>query len=210
MKTYHSINRYSYDYLGKYIYAFDKIDGSNFRVEWDRKLSKKSNFTFGFKKFGTRNEIISKYNPFIEAVSIFENKYAESFNKIFISNKLFQGINKITIFGEFFGDNSFAGLHNWDEYHDLIFFDIFLYKKDYLTPSLFIKTFENLINIPKLVYKGILTELFIKEIESNIELKEGVVIKGVDNDKIFMEKIKTKKWLNKVRDLYGEQKMIEY
>jgi len=42
MESYNSIPKWSEDYFGKYVFAFDKIDGSNFRAEWNRKLSKKS------------------------------------------------------------------------------------------------------------------------------------------------------------------------
>ena len=82
MKTYHTIEKYNESDFGKYIFSFDKIDGSNFRAEWDRKLSKRTSFTMGFKKFGTRTQLITKNNPFVEAVGIFENKYAENLDQI--------------------------------------------------------------------------------------------------------------------------------
>lgn len=46
MITYPSLDYY-FDYPEIYIYAFDKLDGSNIRFEWSRKR--------GFYKFGTRN-----------------------------------------------------------------------------------------------------------------------------------------------------------
>jgi len=208
MKTYHIIEKYSEIDYGKHIHAFDKIDGSNFRAEWDRKLSKKSRFTMGFKKFGTRNEIISKNNPFVEAVGIFENKYAEDLDQIFKDNKTFRGIDRITVYGEFYGMNSFAGIHDWKESHDVVMFDLFLYKKGFLSPVEFIKIFSKF-DIPIVRYKGLLTEDYIESVkESN--LNEGIVYKGVENGKVFMGKIKTNEWLEKVKEKLGIEEMLKY
>lgn len=210
MKAYHSIEKNVQDYLGHHVFGFDKIDGSNFRAEWDRKLSKKSRFTNGFKKFGTRTETIKNANnPFAEAIGIFENKYAEYLDKIFTEHKMFRGIERITVYGEFFGENSFAGKHDWEEVHDLLIFDMFLYKKDWLKPADFIDIFGKL-DIPKLIYKGFLDESLINKIVTNYYgLKEGLVLKGVIENKVFMVKVKTQEWLNKVRSMYGENNNIE-
>lgn len=210
MKAYHSIEKNVQDYFGYHVFGFDKLDGSNFRAEWNRKLSKKSSFTNGFKKFGTRTETIKNANnPFAEAIGIFENKYAEDLDRIFIENKLFRGIDTITVYGEFYGENSFAGKHDWDEVHDLVIFDMFLYKKDFMKPKDFIDIFGH-IDIPKVVYEGLLDEETIKDIVSNIYgLKEGLVLKGVIENKVFMVKVKTQEWLNKVRALYGENNNLE-
>ena len=42
MKEYPSIDYWNKGIFGLPVWAFDKIDGSNIRVEWNRKLSKKS------------------------------------------------------------------------------------------------------------------------------------------------------------------------
>jgi len=205
MKTYHSIPRYSEEYFGKHIFAFDKIDGSNFRAEWSKKLSKKSAFTYGFGKFGTRGEMIKNYNnPFSEGVDIFKDKYSVELDKIFRENKRFQGIDRITVYGEFYGDHSFAGLHDWDEEHDIKIFDVFLYKKGFLPPAEFMKIFQD-INTCNFIWSGIFSQEFVDTIENDsiLGLKEGVVCKGVENQEVFMFKLKTKKWLDKVRAISG-------
>ena len=211
MKSYPTILKYNLDHLGQHIFAFDKLDGSNFRTEWNRKLSKKSRFTFGFKKYGTRNRVIINVdNPFIKMVNIFKEKYAEKFDEIFRKHKLFRDSNILTLYGEFYGENSFGGIHEWGEKHNLYFYDIFLYKKDFVSPSNFYSEFNNL-NMPKLVYKGEFTEQFISDVEENkFGIKEGIVYKGVENGKIFIGKIKTNEWLSKIKKLYGEAKMLEY
>ena len=109
MKHYHSIEKNVEDYIGQHVYGFRKFDGSNFCAEWNKKLSKKSRFTNGFGKFGTRTQMIKNANnPFEEAIGIFENKYAEKLDKIFNEEKIFRGIDTITVYGEFFGADSLA------------------------------------------------------------------------------------------------------
>ncbi|HUU88801.1 MAG TPA: RNA ligase family protein [Candidatus Glassbacteria bacterium] len=221
MKSYASIPKWSPDYFGKHVFGFDKIDGSNFRAEWNRKLSKKSNFTLGFGKYGTRREAIHKNSPFAEGIQIFEDKFAIELDQIFKENKVFRGVDRITVFGEFFGNSSFAGIHNWDELHDIYIYDIFLYKKGFLPPADFIKIFDNEVDCSKSLYQGIFTEEVLKHVEdgdlsqwqypqSTQELEEGIVFKGVEDGNIFMFKVKTKEWLAKVKELYGETKSEEY
>jgi len=207
METYNSIPKWSEDYFGKYIFAFDKVDGSNFRAEWNRKLSKKSNFTNGFRRFGTRQDRIkSLKDPYYEGVEIFKNKFSEPLNKMFLENKTFRHIDTITVFGEFFGPKSFAGMHDWSEKHDIKIFDVFFEKKGFLSPSEFLKAFEKL-DICKLSFAGIFSENYLGLVEKNVlNLQEGVVCKGVENQEVFMFKIKTLKWLQKVKDLYGNDR----
>ena len=213
MKHYHSIEKYTEDYFGKHVFGFDKIDGSNFCAEWNKKLSKKSQFTYGFKKFGTRTETIKNAsNPFTEGVNVFMDKYATTLDKIFCENKLFRGIDTITVYGEFYGPNSFAGQHKRDEDHDVVIYDMFLYKKDFVKPADFIDIFGHL-DIPKLHYKCIFDEVTLWSVQFNdirMNLKEGIVFKGVEEGKVFMFKVKTDEWLAKIRALYGEKAKTEY
>jgi len=210
MKHYHSIEKNIEDYIGNHVYGFNKFDGSNFCAEWNKKLSKKSRFTYGFGKFGTRTQMIkNKENPFVEAVNIFMDKYAVPLDKIFCEDKLFRGIDTITVYGEFFGEHSFAGQHDWNEEHDVTIFDMFLYKKDFLNPRDFVDTFGHL-NIPRVIYKGILDEQIINDVRVNVfNLSEGLVFKGSENNKVFMIKLKTNDWLKRVRELYGENSNLE-
>ena len=213
MKQYPHIEPY-YDskFIGEYCYAFDKIDGSSFRSEWDRRTSKKSNF--GFKKFGTRTQMITKSNhPFALAADIFMDKYADDLDKIFTEDKFFRGVNKITVFGEYYGENSFAGLHNPSDEKDVKIFDILVERKGFVKPNDFIDIFGHL-DIPTLVYQGVLTQEFIDKVRNNeFDLMEGVVCKGVrqtkGNEVVWLLKIKSQKWLDRVKEKYGEKRLLE-
>lgn len=211
MKNYGETQKYSLDHLGKHILAFDKLDGSNFRVEWNRKLSKKSAFTLGFKKYGTRNRVITNTrDQFFEMVEIFEEKYAEKIDERFRTHNIFRNADMITLYGEFVGENSFGGFHDWNEDHDIYFFDAFVYKREFISPSDFYSEFRD-ISMPKLIYKGPLTEQFIREVQENkFNLKEGVVYKFVEDKRIYRAKIKTHEWLDKIKENFGVEKMLEY
>ena len=163
------------------------------------------------KKFGTRNRVITKGNdPFIDMMIIFKDKYADKIDEIFRKHKIFKNADTITLYGEFYGPNSFGGFHNWDEKHDIYFFDAFIYKKNFLSPSEFYSEFHS-VNMPKLIYKGPFESQLIKDVEQNkFSLREGVVYKFVENGRITMGKIKTFDWLEKVKLNFGPAKMLEY
>lgn len=209
MKAYHSIEKNIQDYIGQFTFGFNKIDGSNFRAEWNRKLSKKNESTYGFAKFGTRNELINSASPFREAIEIFMKKYSAPLDKIFRESILFREDEKISVYAEFFGENSFAGQHVWSEPHDVVIFDMFVYKKDFVKMGTFENLFEHL-GIPKIITRGVLDEDMIQNVVENLyELKEGIVFKGVIDKKVWMAKVKTQEWLDKVRALYGINNNIE-
>lgn len=212
MKSYPSILSYRKceSHYEDFCIAFDKKDGSNIRVEWDRRLSKKSRFTNGFKKYGTRTQIIQNTNePFGVVPDMFMEKYSENLDRVFNTEKIFRGVDTITVFLEFFGENSFAGLHDPKDIKDIVLFDVFMYKKDFVKPTDFIELFHSY-DIPKVIYSGPFNQNLIRSVQDNdFKLKEGVVAKGVNNNNIWMAKIKTNEWLHKVKNKLGNERFNE-
>ncbi len=84
--------------------AFYKYDGSNVRAEWTRKR--------GWSKFGSRKVLIDETHPLGDAINIFLQTYGDDLEKIFKNHKLFRNCQNVTVFGEYFGENSFAGWHD--------------------------------------------------------------------------------------------------
>jgi len=222
MKSYPSIEQIAYEkfLLNDNIVAFNKYDGSNFRVEWNFKWRKDLQ-SFGFTKFGTRNNMITADNPdFGETITIFMDNYAEPLNEILSKrNKKspLQGIDKITCFFEFLGENSFAGSHNKNDDKDLILIDVFRQKKGFLIPHDFISLFEDSqIKAAEVIYEGKLNKTFIKDISENVwnlpnakfpTVKEGVVCKNkslLKGQRLPMCKIKTSWWLDKLKAEHPE------
>ncbi len=204
MKSYPKIEHYNKGLMGQKCYAFYKHDGSNFRAEWGRKR--------GWYKYGTRNVMVDKNTPlFGEAISTFLNKYGESLDRTF--REKYKGTENFVVFGEYFGENSFAGKHVDEDKKDIILFDVNKYKKGFLSPQEFIDNFGHL-DIPKIVYEGVYDYDFIRKVRSNeFGLEEGVVCKGTyktkGNDVIWMTKVKTMEWLKRVKSLYGDKAILE-
>ena len=93
------------------------------------------------------------------------------------------------------------------KYHDYL-----SNKKGFIPPRDFIRNFGH-VHIPELIYQGELTDDFIESIRNDSTLKEGVVIKGTRQtkglDMVWMSKIKTNVWLEKIREKLGEKALIE-
>jgi hypothetical protein len=202
MKSYPKLTYYDDADIGKYCYAFDKLDGSNIRCEWNRKR--------GWYKFGTRNTMIGDTNhDFYPAIDIFMNKYSDDLERVFRNKKDYRNSESFVIFMEYHGENSFAGFHHEDDEMDCVLFDISQYKKGMTPPSEFIKNFGHL-HIPNIIFQGQLTYNFIEDVKSNrFGLVEGVMAKGSDNKSIWMKKIKTREWIESVKQKMGIQYIIE-
>lgn len=184
--------------------AFDKLDGSNFRAKYTQSK--------GFSTFGTRTQLVDETTPYWnEMVKIFKSKYASSLEEVFKKSKDFRDFREIIVFGEFFGENSYAGLHS-DEPHDINFFDVLVGHKQrkFLNPKKFIEFSKDLIPTPKVVYEGNLNDEFIQRVRSDeFGLKEGVICKGIIPSGAFvggvwMCKIKTEKYLQSLKNKFGE------
>jgi len=191
MKSYPSISKEIRQDI--HIFAFDKLDGSNIRAEWNSKK--------GFYKFGTKNQLIDQNSkPFGKAIEILRDKYESDIAMVFKEQKW----RDIICFFELWGPGSFAGNHCWEEDLTVTLIDANPYKEGILEPIQFIKYFGHL-DIPKVLYEGrVNTELFDKVKQSSLPgmTFEGVVCKGA-NDKAtkmpIMFKIKSKAWLDKLK-----------
>src|SRR3990172_6453491 len=191
MKQYPSISKEIQKGLS--IYAFEKIDGSSIRSEWSPKQK--------FYKFGSRTRLLGEDQPFInEAKELFINKYENYLDEVLSKNRW----ERVVIFSEFFGPNSFAGTHQ-EEKHDIVIFDVNIYKKGFLPPKDFINYFGHL-DVAKLLYHGPCDHEFVESVKgSTLDGMgfEGVVAKAKNpNNKIglpIMFKIKSNAWLEKLK-----------
>ena len=183
--------------------AFDKLDGSNIRVKWTKKK--------GFDLFGSRTMLIDKGHPYLgDVVPIFFDHFAEPLEKIFVDE--WPNLREIVVFGEYFGENSFAGWHKLDEPHKFVLFDVMLGHKnrEFVKPLEFIKTFSDVVETPRVIYTGNLTDQFIAEVRANkYNTKEGVICKGTANTgahrgKMWMCKIKTQEYFDKLKKRFGD------
>lgn len=204
MKQYPSIPHFNKGFYGDTVYAFDKLDGSNMRFEYSKKR--------GWYKFGTKTQMITnRHEVFGEAVDIFMTKYSDNLQKVFTDR--YKKIDNIVVFGEYVGENSFAGRHYNEDTKDVVIFDVNVKNKGFINPDEFMINFGHL-HIPTLVYNGEYNDELVQNIRNNIyNLKEGVICKGIRQTKgseaVWMTKIKTNEWLSKVKQLHGERALIE-
>ena len=117
--------------------------------------------------------------------------------------KILAKYKEFIVYAEFLGPNSFAGKHKPDDIKDLIIFDVNVHKKGFISPGDFIELFGRL-DIPKLIYEGVLTKQFVENIRQNTELSEGVVIKGGTGHHIWRRKVKTLAYLDKLKKSFGD------
>ena len=193
MKTYPTIRYFQPFDVGKNITAFQKLDGSNIRAEWNRKRN--------FYKFGSRNHLISESDvPFGEAVRLIREQ-EEELNKILLSTKMESAV----CFFEFWGENSRFGQHQ-KELHHCTLIDISLFKKGYLVPGEFIELFSKTAPV---LYQGLLSESFVQSVkDGTLEGlgSEGVVCKGALDKKTgqpFMVKLKRQSWFDDLKKFCG-------
>ncbi len=188
----------------KHCIAFDKLDGSNFRAKWTPKAS--------FCSFGTRTQQIDESTPeWGEMVYVFKNTLADPLHDKFKRDKDYRDYREITIYGEFFGDQSFAGRHVQSDPKQIVLFDVLLGHKNrkFVHPTDFIKDFQEIVKIPDIIYVGNLNQEFIQQVRDNaFNLKEGVICKGTEPTGAAMGgiwkcKIKTSAYFEKLKEVYN-------
>src|SRR3954447_26970866 len=92
----------SEDCLGRPFMAFDKLDGSNIRAEWDRKR--------GWHLFGSRRRLLDASQPFLgRAKELILDGYGDGLAKVLADDPALGRPQQATAYFEFLGPHSFAG-----------------------------------------------------------------------------------------------------
>lgn len=175
-------------------YVFNKLDGSNIRVEYSLKK--------GFDKFGTRKKLMSDDSGILNKSKELILKTEENVYNIFKKNKWQSG----TLFFEFYGSNSFAGFHKEDDDFKTVLIDAHIYNKGYLSPKEYIKEFD-LIEMAEFlgIYK--LNSNVIADIRAGVfegMSFEGIIGKSFNRNKIIRCKVKNKAWIDKLKHKCGD------
>lgn len=199
MKEYPSIS--TLIQMGLPIYAFDKIDGSNIRAEWSKKL--------GFYKFGSRKRLLGEDQPIIFKAQSRILEQEDTIAKICEKNRW----ERIILFYEFAGQNSSFGNHVDTDDHKVWLIDANPYKRGILPPKEFLDHFGDVQHAP-LLYRGNCNNTLLDSVK-NGTLEglgpEGVVCKtkGKGNT-ILMFKIKREDWYQRLREhCAGDDKLFE-
>lgn len=221
MKHYGSIPRFKDDksLLGEEVFAFNKLDGQNICVKY---LPKKHDF----QSFGSRRMVIDEQSEVLgDAVRFFKHSdIPMALSEIVSENSKkrgeFNGVDEITFYFEWWGEHSFAGVHEPSDEMHLSLIDVFEKKKGLIEPKEYLKLFHGVeeLDCPELVYKGKLTNKFVESIENNDwtqpnalypNVKEGVVITRstrIPGQRLPKCKVKTKWWIDELHKKYTEDK----
>lgn len=186
--------------LGKPCIAFYKYDGSNLRFEWTPKR--------GWYKFGSRTQLINQTDPILGPAIPYFLKTGMGSCINHIVNGIERGVQRVIAFAEWYGPNSFAGVHDPKDIKqgrmELKLIDISLYKQGFMRPRDFVRYFVNDIRMtpwaPQVIYDGNLNQSFIDDVRKGVyPVWEGVVAKGDG----WMVKIKTDAYFKKLNEVYG-------
>ena len=170
MLTYPSIPTYSDCFLNKNGFVWYKYDGQNLRFEysWKRKY---------WSKFGSRTSMFdSSSKEFGKSIELFEETLAADVTNILYKKYRHMNIDHVTVFAEYYGEKSIAGIHHKDDVMKLKLFDVVI-NNQFISPKMFDRNFGHLEHSAELLYTGPITEKFINDVKSNtlqdIKLFEG-------------------------------------
>lgn len=187
MKQYPSIPAWPGGSVGP-VYVFDKLDGSNIRVEVTRKD--------GIVKYGSRNVLLSDETPYLKDARVLIPAFYGEFMLKAVKDQRWE---LATFFFEFYGANSSFGYHV-DEPHAVTLIDIIPKFTESLAPRDYLKITENVRRAELLFHGNFGPELAEKVSASDLPgmTFEGIVAKG-GPAKMSMFKWKTRAWLDKLR-----------
>jgi hypothetical protein len=189
--------------------AFEKYDGTNLHWEWERE--------FGWHSFGTRRDeftltrigieqFVQAHAHLSECVEVFRAHLADGIEKVFIDVARYREFTSLKVFTEFFGPNSFAGLHKADEPKQLVLFDVMAETFGFIGPESFVADFGHL-GSARVVYRGKLTGKFCDDVrQGRYDVAEGVVGKGGRGGAdLWMVKIKTYAYLERLKAAFADK-----
>jgi hypothetical protein len=187
-------------YIDQPCLAFYKYDGSNLRFEYSKKSKK-------WYKFGTRRRLFDKNDPdYGCAIPLFMEKYSEPLAKVFHDTKEWKSSDYMIAYAEFLGPCSFSGKHEPLDPKTVVLIDVDIHRRGFVAPRDFVDRYGHC-DIAKVVYEGPLTMDFFNDVRNGgkYDLFEGVMCKGGSGHDIWMCKIKTLSYLDKLKKLYGDK-----
>ncbi len=190
------------DYLGRPFVAFDKLDGSNVRAEWDHKK--------GWHQFGSRRRRLDASQPLLgRAVQLILDGYGEGLAKAFAAGPSLGRPREATAYFEFFGPHSFAGQHDpgvlavdSNEPFRVVLIDVNVHRRGFVSAEQFVERFGHL-GIPRVVHRGELSREFIADVRAGkFDTAEGVICKGGEGHCRWMAKVKTTAYFRRLQEAF--------
>jgi hypothetical protein len=186
-------------YFGKEFYWFPKFDGQNFRAEWNKKR--------GWYKFGSRNDLVDSTNPYWKPViELFMDTAGKNYNSILTG----YNVTRCIAFFEYWGPNSFAGVHKEGDSMGFTLIDIKVDKKGFTRPGVYTSYLDKsdpvICNYTQELIETVNNYVWGEgqtEPIHRVCTFEGVVGKRMEGNQLIMVKVKTNAWKQRVRDRFG-------
>jgi hypothetical protein len=184
------------EFAHRHCIAFEKYDGTNIGFTWGRKQ--------GFYKQQLRKRLLDRHDPeFGPAIISFEKNWHDPLSQLIRDN--FKTADQVTIFGEYWGVDTFAGNHiniPKDAVRKFTPFDIVV-DGSFIPPDIFVKLTENMA-VAEVVFRGKLTGQFSEDVRNGkYNVTEGVICKGVYKGEIWMAKVKTYAYQKRLQEVFG-------
>lgn len=203
--------------------AFEKLDGTNMHFIYKKGPFIGYNEETGEEEiierhesigWGTRRDRFVSPKEFIEAHPELKRLPETDVDFFIILNDYhlpsidkYKNSKEYILFMEYCGPESFAGKHKEaDTYKKLYLIDVQIDGR-MLPPEEFLADFVGFENyMPKVIYKGKYTGQFVEDVRNGkYPVKEGVVCKGVVDGQVYMTKIKTNAYLEKLKIAFQDK-----
>lgn len=146
------------------------------------------------------------HEQFGDSIDLFHSTVEQDMIQRLSDHFKLKSIERITVFCEYFGPHSFAGNHESTDPKTLKMFDVAIYKKGFIAPKQFIDIFTGATYMPGIAYHGNLNNIFVEQVRNDTEqFDEGVVCKAQVKDRVLMTKIKTKHWLERLKEKFPKE-----
>jgi hypothetical protein len=185
--------------------VFEKIDGTNIHFA----LSKGKWISFGTRRTSYPSSFegeveFRKEHPELSNVLDCDSDLLLDLQHLINNNPIYSKVDSLILFMEYSGPSSFAGRHK-DNDGNLYLFDVQVDGK-MLAPEILIKDFvEFEDSMPDVLYQGKYSGQLVEDIRNGkYKVNEGAVIKGTFKDEIYMVKVKTNKYLDKLKEAYQD------
>jgi hypothetical protein len=130
---------------------------------------------------------------------------ADGLQRVFRDHSGYREFPSFKIFAEFFGPNSFAGLHKEADTKELRLFDVWAEPFGMIGPRVFVTDFGHL-HAARVVFQGKLTGKFTEDVRTGkYGVNEGVVCKGGEGGAdLWMCKVKTYAYMKRLKEAFAE------
>lgn len=185
--------------------VFEKIDGTNIHFT----ISKGKWISFGTRRTSYPSSFegeieFREEHPELSHVLDCDPDFLLDLQYFINHDPTYSEVEDLILFMEYSGPNSFAGRHKNND-GSLYLFDVQI-NGMMLAPEVLIKDFAAYKGyMPKIVYQGKYSGQLVEDIRNGkFPINEGAVIKGVHDNEVYMVKVKTNKYLEKLKEVYQD------